>query len=88
MTKASRDTINNPQMKKLLALFLFFLPITLFSQVNDTIVQIIDPIESMPTYHGGPYSLFCSIEKNLNYQIINFTDIKAKYFIRFTIDNI
>jgi TonB family protein len=75
-------------MKKLLALYLFFLSNAIFSQVNDSTVQIIDPIESMPTYPGGPNSLFCSIEKNLNYQIINFTDIKAKYFIRFTIDTI
>lgn len=75
-------------MKKLLPLILLINSLSLFGQENDSTIQIIDPVESMPTFQGGDNQLWCFIESNLRYDIINFTSIKTRYFIRFTIDTV
>jgi TonB family protein len=72
----------------LLPFILLFLTITINGQVSDSTIQLIDPVESMPTYPGGTNAMFCFIEKNLRYEITNFSSIKTKYVIRFTIDTI
>jgi TonB family protein len=40
----------------------------------------------MPTFPGGIISIFCFIETNLRYEIVNSSDVKTKYILRFVID--
>jgi TonB family protein len=73
-------------MKKIIFLTLCLLSTTAFGQIIDSTMEIIDYVETAPTFPGGDKELWCSIENNLNYEILNSTKINAKYFIQFIID--
>lgn len=89
-------------MKKLLVIFLLANYIMAFCQVNhsknhtnttarqanDSIETLIDPIDIMPEFPGGNDSMFCFIESNLNYKILNYsTDSTGRLFFKFVIDS-
>ena len=89
-------------MKKLLFIFLLSNSIMAFCQanysknqtttkarqVNDSIETLIDPIEIMPVFPGGDDSMFCFIESNLNYKILNYsTDSTGRLLFKFVIDS-
>jgi TonB family protein len=73
-------------MKKLLPIILVFITVATYAQVNDSTIQIIDVVESMPIYPGGNNSMFRFIERNFNYDIMSSTNVKTRYFLRFTVD--
>ena len=75
-------------MKALFSIILIFLAIATYSQVNDTSDAIIDPIEQWPIYPGGLDSLWCFLETNFNYEIINVAHDPTKYVIHFYIDTL
>jgi hypothetical protein len=60
----------------------------IFSQVNDTTEIIMDPIEEMPVFPGGFDSIWCFLERNFNYDILNTDTKKVKYITRFVIDTL
>jgi hypothetical protein len=75
-------------MKALFFIILFFLAITTYSQVNDKSDEIIDPIEQWPLYPGGLDSLWCFLETNFNYEVLNVAHDPTKYVIHFYIDTL
>ncbi len=72
-------------MRALVILILTIHPLITFSQINDDDV-IIDPVEQMPLFPGPPDSLWCFLESNYNYNILNSVKDTTKYFVRFVID--
>jgi len=72
-------------MRALFILILTIYPLITFSQINED-DQIIDPIEQMPLFPGPPDSLWCFLESNYNYEILNSAKDTTKYFVRFVID--
>jgi hypothetical protein len=68
-------------------LILFIYP-EIFCQINDTTDIIIDPIEEMPVFPGGVDSVWCFLERNFNFGILNSGDKKVKYMTGFIIDTL
>jgi hypothetical protein len=75
-------------MKIVFSLILLFVAITAYSQVNDQSDIIIDPIEQMPNFPGGLDSLWCFLENNFKYEILNKNTESTKYIIKFYIDTL
>lgn len=73
-------------MKKLAFLILFLSSINVAGQIADSTIQIIDYLETAPTFPGGDNELWCFFESNFRYETLNSTDINAKYFVQFIID--
>jgi protein TonB len=65
-----------------------FINLKIFSQVNDTTDIIIDAIEEMPVFPGGFNSIWCFLERNFHYDILNAGNKKVKYITRFVIDTL
>jgi TonB family protein len=75
-------------MKTLFSAILFLFTLSTYSQEKDKSDLLIDPIEQMPTFPGGLDSLWCFLEANFNYEIINVNHDPAKYIIHFYIDTL
>jgi hypothetical protein len=73
-------------MKKFSFIILVFVCLNANCQVADSTLEIIDYIETSPTFPGGDDSLWCFIENNLKLEILNSTTIHARYFVKFIID--
>lgn len=72
----------------IISCLILFLNLKTFSQINDTTDIIIDPIEEMPVFPGGFDSIWCFLERNFNYDILNADTKKVKYITRFVIDTL
>jgi|WetSurMetagenome_2_1015567.scaffolds.fasta_scaffold00200_16 hypothetical protein len=75
-------------MKKLAIFILFLSTVTAAGQRADSTVCIIDCLESAPTFSGGDEKLFCFFESNLDFDILNSTELNTRYLVRFIIDTI
>jgi len=60
----------------------------IYCQINDTTDIIIDPIEEMPIFPGGVDSVWCFLERNFNYDILNAGNKQVKFITRFMIDTL
>jgi hypothetical protein len=82
--------INLLPMKKLaiISTLILIINLDLISQVNDATDIIIDPIEEMPVFPGGIDSIWCTLERNFHYDILNAGNKKVKYITRFVIDTL
>jgi hypothetical protein len=69
-------------------LIILLVNLKIFSQEEDSSRIIIDPIEEMPVFPGGIDSIWCYIENNLRYDIINSDSESVRYIIRFVIDTV
>jgi hypothetical protein len=76
-------------MKTLVIFFslILFLNLNVQSQVNDTTDIIIDRFEQMPIFPGGFNSIWCFLEENFRYDILNDDNKTIRYFIKFVIDS-
>jgi len=76
-------------MRTLVILFCFSFIINLrtYTQVNDSTDIIIDFIEQMPIFPGGFDSIWCFIESNFRYDIINADPQSIMYVVKFVIDS-
>jgi TonB family protein len=76
-------------MKKLAFLFflILFVNLKIYSQENDTSDIIIDYFEQMPIFPGGFDSIWCFLEGNFRYDILNDDNEAIKYFIKFVVDS-
>lgn len=59
-----------------------------FSQKNDSDVVIIDYIQDIPRFPGGYDSLWCMLEKNFKYDILNSDQKSVTFIVRFVIDSL
>jgi TonB family protein len=75
-------------VKTLLTIIFLTLTLTIYSQTKDTIDIIIDRFEQMPIFPGGLDALYCFVENNFNYDILNDDQTQMDYFIKFSIDSI
>jgi hypothetical protein len=73
-------------MRKLAIILLLITNLTLTGQIPDSTIEIIDYLETAPTFPGGDKEIWCFFENNFRYDILNTTKIKARYFIRFIVD--
>jgi hypothetical protein len=69
-------------------LFLFIINLSTKAQIKDTTDFIIEPFEQYPIFPGSFDSLWCFLESNFRYEILNSDNKKIKYFIRFMIDTV
>jgi len=76
-------------MKKYLLFFLIFivLQVNVCPQENDTSIFTITTIQEMPTFPGGNDSLWCFLESNYNYDILNSDNVSVTYFLKFMVDS-
>ena len=76
-------------MKKYLLFFLilFVFQVNVYPQENDTSIFTITIIQEMPTFPGGYDSLWCFLESNYNYDILNSDSISVTYFLKFMVDS-
>ena len=71
----------------------FFISLTLainlnvYTQINDSNEIIIDYIQEMPVFPGGNDSIWCFLESNFRYNILNADQKVVTYFIRFVVDS-
>ncbi len=80
--------------RNLIILFISFLGLTGFSQTeNDSIVdslsvgdEMITYLETPPIFPGGEDSLWCFIESNLDFKILNYSKHQGKVLVFFEID--
>jgi hypothetical protein len=77
-------------MRKLVFFFCFilFVNLNIYSQENDTSNTIIDYIEQMPVFPGGLDSIWCFLERNFQYEILNAGDKEVKFITRFVVDTL
>jgi TonB family protein len=83
-------------MRKIAIFFLFMTNLILSGQVVDTAIlrvqgkdstmEIIDYLESAPIFPGGDKEIWCFFESNFRYDILNITNLKATYFVKFIVD--
>ncbi len=76
-------------MKKYLLFFLFFfvLQVNVYPQEKDTSIFTITTIQEMPAFPGGNDSLWCFLESNYNYDILNSDSVSVTYFLKFMVDS-
>jgi bla regulator protein blaR1 len=76
-------------MRKLVTLFclILFVNLKIYSQEKDTTDIIVDYFEQMPIFPGGSDSIWCFLEANFRYDILNINNEAVKYFIKFVIDS-
>ena len=80
----------------LIILFMLSLELTGFSQIENKIgidslakdEELITYIETSPKFHGGIDSLWCFIESNLDFKILNYSKHQGKVLVFFEIDTI
>jgi len=58
-----------------------------YTQINDTSNVIIDFIQEPPVFPGGPDKIWCFLESNFKYDILNANQQPVKYLIGFFIDS-
>ncbi len=75
-------------MKVILCSILIVLLINshIYSQENDSTDIIIDYIEEMPIFPGGIDSIWCFLENNFKFDILNSDSESVRYIIKFVID--
>ena len=71
----------------LLSLIRFVCQVNAYPQENCTSVFTITNIQDIPTFPGGHDSLWCFLESNYNYDILNSDSVSVTYFIRFMVDS-
>jgi periplasmic protein TonB len=73
---------------KIITLFIVILLLrfNIYAQVNDTSDIIIDPFEQWPIFPGGEDSLWCFLESNYRYDIMNADTEAVRYILKFVID--
>jgi hypothetical protein len=76
-------------MKKLVIFLciILFVNLKIYSQENDTTDIIIGYLEQMPIFPGRFDSIWCFLEENFRYDILNDDNEAIKYFINFVIDS-
>ena len=77
-------------MRKLVFFFCLtlFVNLKIYSQENDSINIIIDYIEQMPVFPGGSNSIWCFLENNFQYEILNAGNKEVKFITRFIVDTL
>jgi protein TonB len=68
--------------------FVLFVNLNIYSQENDTANTIIDYIEQMPVFPGGLDSIWCFLERNFQYEILNAGNKEVKFITRFVVDTL
>jgi len=81
--------LEHSAMNKYLLFFLisFMCQVNIYPQENDTSVFTITIIQDMPTFPGGHDSLWCFLESNYNYDILNSDSVSVTYLLRFMVDS-
>ena len=72
-----------------LVLFFFLILIVnfkVFSQTDDSSILMIDGFQELPMFPGGNDSIWCFLEHNFNYEILNSNQNKVRYNVIFVID--
>lgn len=76
-------------MRTLILVLSFILTINLkvYTQTNDSSNVMADPFQEILIFPGGPDSLWCFLESNLTYDILNADQKKISYLITFFVDS-
>ncbi len=76
-------------MRTLILVLSFILTINLkvYTQTDDTSNIMADWFPEMPIFPGGPDSLWCFLESNFTYDILNADQKMISYFITFFVDS-
>jgi len=74
-------------MKKWMIILLSIITLNSHSQTNDREKIFLD-YEQMPTFPGKSDSVWCLIESNFRYDILNARSDTVKYIIRFRLDTL
>lgn len=75
------------EMKKWMIILLSIITLNSHSQTNDREKIFLD-YEQMPTFPGKSDSVWCLIESNFRYDILNARSDTVKYIIRFRLDTL
>jgi hypothetical protein len=61
--------------------------VSVYPQENDTSILTITIIQEMPTFPGGYDSVWCFLENNYNYDILNSDSVSVTYILKFMVDS-
>jgi hypothetical protein len=77
-------------MRTLVICFSIILTIHLkvYTQIDDSSNVIFDYVQEMPNFPGGPDSLWCFLENNFKYDILNSDEKMVSYLIAFIVDSL
>jgi hypothetical protein len=80
---------NKLPMRTLVIIFSFIFTINLkvYTQIFDTNNVIIDNFQEMPNFPGGPDSVWCFLESNFKYDILNADQKMVSYLVTFVVDS-
>jgi hypothetical protein len=87
--RAVSDHLQALPMKILMIIstFIIIINFNIFSQINNS-GDHVDDIYETPTFPGGPEHLWCFLESNFKYDILNSDQKKISYLITFYIDSL
>jgi hypothetical protein len=66
---------------------IFTINLKVYAQIFDTNTVIIDYFQEMPNFPGGPDSVWCFLESNFEYDILNADQKMVSYLVAFVVDS-